>query len=62
MKKISLLVFVGLCAIALSGCQATNTKNSASDEAESAIAPEGATQDAVNTPPSPPEPTRPAGN
>lgn len=55
-----LFLFVAASALVLGGCQSTN--NQTSDEAESAIIPEGVTQDAVNTPPSPPEPTRPAGN
>jgi len=60
MKKVYLLLFVAASALVLGGCQSTN--NQSSDEAESAIIPEGVTEDAINTPPSPPEPTRPAGN
>lgn len=59
MKKMFLLLFVAASALVLGGCQSTNNQNT--DDAESAIIPEGVAQDAVNTPPSPPEPTRPVG-
>lgn len=56
MKKLYLVLLVVACAFLLGGCQSTK---STSDEAEDAIIPEGLTQEAVNTPPVPPEPTRP---
>lgn len=58
MKKVGLIVLVvGLVAV-LSGCQ-TKSSSGTTDEADSALVKGGAAQ-SVNTPPVPPEPTRPA--
>lgn len=58
MKKVYLLALVALCAVVLTGCDKTNNT---ADEAESGVLTKG-NSGAVNTPPSPPVPTRPAGN
>lgn len=56
MKRIGLLVCILGFALVMGGCQ--NTKST--DDAESALISDDLSQEAVNTPPVPPEPTRPA--
>jgi len=56
MKKIGLFLLILCSALVVGGCQNT----SSTDDAESALISDDLSQEAVNTPPVPPEPTRPA--
>ncbi|OQA53300.1 MAG: hypothetical protein BWY43_00071 [candidate division WS2 bacterium ADurb.Bin280] len=56
MKKIGSFLLILCFALVVGGCQNSNS----TDDAESALISDDLSQEAVNTPPVPPEPTRPA--